>query len=120
MPAERLQVMKDVDDTMWNRIKTACAFFDVEEKSNPENIWDVRDYGTEDDVIFLWGRDGWRDGFWHARIVREDTDVWMERGPSEKSNPLTQSRKRFVNIVQPLLTPAESNDETGTPGPDTR
>lgn len=111
MPKERLQVMKDVDHTMWRRIKEACAAFDVEESSNLENVWDVRDYGTEKDVIFLWGRDGWRDGFWHARITREGTSIWMERGQTENAHPLTRSRKRFSNLVRPLLPITETSSE---------
>lgn len=103
--------MEGVGEGTWRRIKDACSKFDVEENSHPENVWDVRDYGTDEDAIILWGRDGWRNGYWHARITRDGSDVWIERGSDDEANELTHSRKRFTNVVQPLLAPTQEKDD---------
>lgn len=107
MASERLLVMKEVGDDHWQCIKSGLAAFEVDLDDGPFNIWDVRDRGSEDDRIYLWGRDGWREGFWHAVFTKKDTHVWVERGQDARADSLLQSKQRFVLIVEPLLLKQE-------------
>jgi len=111
MPSEKLLVMTDVDDAFWQRIKDRLKQHEVDLGAGPGDIWDVRDRGTDQDKIYLWGRDGWRDGFWHAMIRREGTSVWMFRGKDDRAALLTKSRARLATFVTPLFESRGDNEE---------
>lgn len=112
MASERLLIMKGVDETFWQRIKDRLAGLEVDRDAGPRNIWDVRDRGSVDDKIYLWGRDGWREGFWHAVVCLSGEDVWMERGDDSRAENLVTSRRRFAVVIEPLLHTEIDHGET--------
>jgi hypothetical protein len=112
MASERLLVMKDVDQAFWQRIKDALSNYEVDRAASSQNVWDVRDRGTSEDKIYLWGRDGWREGFWHALICLDGNEVWIERGTDMRAENLTRSRKRFAVVIEPLLLQGPVDVET--------
>lgn len=113
MSHERLLALSTVSTDDWHTLKTACARHDVENGDDVENVWDVRDYeDPTKDEIYLWGRDGWEEGFWHA-VVNLDGDVaWITRGNDKRAMPLMRARELLANFAE--KTYEEVGDGTGT------
>lgn len=104
MAQERLLALNDVGPDDWNAIQDFLGARDVEAADDPLNVWDARRYDDPNrDQIYLWGRDGWREGFWHARVTFEDGMAWMERSEDERAMPLTRSLALFEECVADAL-----------------
>lgn len=84
----------------WGEIKRIACNFDVEEGDSPEHIFDARDDG-----IFIWGRDGWREGFYHAHMwFDEDAkQVRLTRSTHHNSMSLSSARKLIGPMFQSCI-----------------
>lgn len=113
MPLERLLVMTDVSALDWRRVQNWLAEHDVEScREDALDVWDVRirpDPAASE--ALYWGRDGWRDGYWHARVTWEDGAVWLERGEDGRAMPLSRFHDIFLDFASDALTGEEDEDE---------
>lgn len=70
--------------------------YDVENASDPEYIFDLRDNNAlADKHIYIWGRDGWRKGYYHGY-------VWVEKIDDTERFRAFVARKRIEGAM-PLL-----------------
>lgn len=114
MARERLLALTEVGLDDWGRIQDWLAQHDVESPvDDPSNVWDVRRYDDPGrDESLLWGRDGWRDGYWHARVTWDDGEVWMERSDEdERAMPLTRAYDLLLEFVTDALDEDQRHDE---------
>lgn len=84
----------------WEEIKRVATRYDVEAGDSPEHIFDSRD-----NCIFIWGRDGWREGFYHGHMwYDKDTQrVQLTRGPEEHCMSLSSARKMIGPLFHPCI-----------------
>jgi hypothetical protein len=103
---ERILISELPSDAVWLRLRDKFKLYDVEEDSEDDNVYDLRahDDFMEDEVLF-WGRDGWPEGFWHARLTlerhptRDTLLVYAERGDHPEAIQLTHSRRRILEFM---------------------
>jgi len=110
MDTEHMILFSTISPQSWKSIKQLSNTFDVEEQDSPEHIFDVR--AGEDvleDRIFVWGRDGWRGGYYHAIVWVEtaptpgELRIRITRGSHPKSMPLDGARRMLVPILKHCL-----------------
>lgn len=108
MSHEHVVLFSSISPQSWEMIKCHAQQYDVEELDTPEHIFDLRENAEDStrDHILVWGRDGWRDGYYHATVWVEQTDkdgtlrVQITRGPDPNSMSLESMRKMLTAIFE--------------------
>jgi len=81
---------------------------DVEEGSDPINAYDARE-----DFVYYWGRDGWRKGYWHARIYREEAggrwNMLAQQNPDDRAADVLQISRAVAGHIQDIIQPKDEN-----------
>lgn len=81
---------------LWEEIKRIAEKYDVEAGDSANHVFDARD-----EYILVWGRDGWRDNFYHACIRWHPAEsvVRLTRGTHKHAMPMLTTKK----FLDPLL-----------------
>jgi hypothetical protein len=108
---EKILITELPTDAIWRRLRDKFRAYDVEADSEEENVYDLREADIlEEDIVYFWGRDGWSDGFWHARIYLERSPatknlvVYAERGAIGDCLPLLPLRRRLMLFMEDCMT----------------
>jgi hypothetical protein len=90
----------------WYEIRELLTEYDVEagEAHEMENVWDCRFYDEwTKDHAFYCGRDGWDQGFYHAKVYLEvcgeEISVHIEQG-ADDAQPLTDSLRMILSFIE--------------------
>lgn len=88
---EHIMIYSNVLLSDWEAIKNIARVFDVENGSSPDHVFDLRENADVlKEYILFWGRDGWRDGYYHGSInLRKQQDgkhyhVYLARGEDSR------------------------------------
>lgn len=111
MQEERILVCASISPDEWTRILLKAREYDVEAGTGPDYIYDARLRPTKDvlaQTIYIWGRDGWAQNFWHAHIYLErrvdgNLGIYMKRGPAKKTMSLIIARNLFEGFIASCL-----------------
>lgn len=114
--SEKIILTNIYDDAVWFRLREKFADFDVEEGAEGEYAFDMRrDDDIVDDVVYFWGRDGWRHNFYHAKVTLQRDEkghlvVWLEQGPDERAAPALTSKKTLESFMAAAFTARNDGD----------
>ena len=113
---ERILISELPSDAVWRQLRLKFVEFDVEEESEDDNVYDLRqDDDMLKDVVLFWGRDGWSNGYWQARITltrcpeRKTLLVYATRGDHPDCMPLMAIRKMLLLFMSSCMSAREHN-----------
>ncbi len=107
--AKKLLITVLPDDAVWRRLRDKFREYDVEADSEDENIYDLRAHDViTDDEVYVWGRDGWSNGWWHGRLFLERANngqitVMAEQGTSPDCMSLLALRKKLLLFMDDCM-----------------
>ncbi len=79
MQKETLRAIPSIPATVWAAIKAYALVHDVEAGATLNHIYDLREGSEgEADAIIVWGRDGWRDGYFYAVMSYDGRALVLE------------------------------------------
>lgn len=72
---ENMILYSPYSDELWDALRSAAQKYDVEGGSSSSYIFEDRD---SQDLILVWGRDGFEGGFLHGYIAKSRRDVFSD------------------------------------------
>ena len=117
---EKLLITMLPSDAVWLRLREKFKTYDIEEDSTDEHVYDLRSYEDSpitDDYVLFWGRDGWENGTWHAKLTLERKDggllFFAERGSDAECMPLMAVRRRLLSFMSDCMHAHSHNPQDG-------
>lgn len=102
---EHTVLYSGITQQIWEDIKQVAKKYDVEKRDSPDHIFDARE-----DSIFIWGRDGWMEGYYHGYMWydEENEKVKLTRASNGKCMSVNSARK----LLAPFFDPCTEEEET--------
>ena len=116
---EKILISELVSDAIWQRLILKFAEYDVEAESEDEYVYDLRQGATfMEDEGFFWGRDGWSEGFWHARFFLErgakgTLVLYAERGDDPRCMSMLALQKATRVFMHSCMSAREMVETEG-------
>jgi len=117
MSIEKILISVLPSDAIWHRLRLKFQDHDVENDDLGSNIWDLRlQPMLVDDVVYVWGRDGWLGGYHHAILSLERNEdetlvLYATRGDHAECMPLTMLTKLVDVFIQDCMDAREHDSE---------
>lgn len=97
------------EEEKWNHLLQFFREHDVSEGDDPHHAYDARD-----NVVYYWGRDGWRKGYWHAKIYRVKADIgWnliAEQNEDDRAADVLRIAKIISGHIHNVLEKKDSDE----------
>lgn len=121
MPADYITLKNELTNRQWRAILQKAEKYDVSEGTSHKFAFGARrpeKKPAKDHYIIYWGRNGWNNGFYHAKLEVDKVgsnahQLYATRSDDDRAKSLTKINNHLLPFIESALENIRDKDRMG-------